>query len=82
MLFKCPPRKFSDKASEVADLANLVSLAVLVDVFIGHFLSGQLLDCVKSFQGRIRILSAARLSLKGGRSPTWLISHLLPLTKH
>ena len=45
------------KAGEVADVANVVTLAVLIDVFVGHLLSGQLLDLVKSFQDRTRILA-------------------------
>jgi hypothetical protein len=41
---------------EVADVANVVAIAIFIDVFVIHLLPGQLLDTVKSFEDRARIL--------------------------
>lgn len=45
-----PLRVVTLKVGEVADVTNVVALAILVDVFVSHLLSGQLLNMVKSFQ--------------------------------
>lgn len=47
------------EACEVADIANVVAVAILIDVFVVHLLPSQLLDIVKGFQDGARILPPA-----------------------